>query len=222
MLNNLLKLKSYDLGPKAGCAALIAFLSLFTPLNTLAQSPGSDPVAALADQIDPSVPANANFYRYAVGKSLGSLTISPDKVRAGALDAAKTLANSRMQIIVDDSIRSGSKPTTPHGQIAAAYTSFADRQAIEKRGDAPLQTDLALIRRARSREGIARLSGRPGAYFNLHGLASGQIHVFRCVRRSTSRYRISLFRTTAASTSLTYSELWSWRTGLIQQKLPGK
>jgi len=108
---------------------------------------------------DTSVPAGANFYRYANGRYVDQLEIPPDRSRFGAFDVLQELSQNRMRAVLEDAAQDASAGGE-RGQIGAFYRSFMDEKALEALGAKPLQTDLDRLRAVTSKADLARLMGR--------------------------------------------------------------
>ncbi len=94
-----------------------------------------------------------DFFRYANGGYLDRMVIPPDRTRYGMFDELRVLSEQRVRNILEaDSASNESKS-------GAFYKSYMDEAAIERRGIAPLQADLARVQAAKTHEDIAALMG---------------------------------------------------------------
>ena len=107
---------------------------------------------------DLSVRPGQNFDRHSSGTYYRNTPIPPDKVAIGGFMTLEELSEARMLALVK---AQAAAPESEDGKrIAALYRAFMDEARIEALDDKPLQDDLAAIRTATSRDGIAMLMGR--------------------------------------------------------------
>jgi putative endopeptidase len=108
---------------------------------------------------DASVAPGADFYAYASGAYVKTLTIPPDRSRYGSFDALSALSEQRVGDILKDAA-ADTGATGAKGKIGAFYRAFMDEPRIDALGAAPLAPTLARIRAANTRAAIARLMGQ--------------------------------------------------------------
>jgi len=153
-------------------AAATAVLAVAAP--ALADSAASVPANARAALIqaprmgswgfdlagrDTTVAPGQDFFRYANGGYVERLQITPDRSRFGAFDLLQELSQNRMRAVLETAA-ADSRATGERGQVGGLYRSFMDEAKLERLGAKPLQGDLAEVRAARDKSGVARLMGR--------------------------------------------------------------
>ena len=110
-----------------------------------------------------AVPPGEDFYEFANGTYVEKLVIPADRSRYGVFDALQELSSNRMRAVLDKA--SANKAATgPESQIGTLYRSFMDETAVNALGAAPLASDLAEIRKAKTASDVAGLMGT-----SLHG-----------------------------------------------------
>ena len=114
---------------------------------------------------DPAAKPGADFYTFANGAWDAKAAIPADRSRYGAFDALVELSDARSRAVIeaaaDDRAAAGEK-----AKIGALYRSFMDEAAVEALDAKPLQPSLDEIRKASTREDLARLMGRANAGFH--------------------------------------------------------
>jgi len=113
-----------------------------------------------------------SFFDFANGAWDGRTAIPADKSRFGMFDALTDMTQQRVRVIIEEAAKSGASPDTDIGKIGALYNAFMDEGRIEQLDLAPIDTDLAEIRNAKTRTDIAVLMGRAkngfgGSLFNV-------------------------------------------------------
>jgi putative endopeptidase len=122
--------------------------------------------------IDPAVRPGDDFFDYVNGAWLARTAIPADKSRFGMFDGLTDQTQEQVRAIVSEAAASGAAPATNAGKIGGLYNAFMDEGRIERLDLAPVAADLAEIRNAATRTGIAILTGRSkrgfgGSLFNL-------------------------------------------------------
>ncbi|MHB9002097.1 MAG: M13 family metallopeptidase [Thermoanaerobaculia bacterium] len=152
----------------SGSAAATAFA---TP-STVAKRYGTWGVDL--DGMDRSVKPGDDFFRYVNGKWAASTQIPPDKTRFGAFDLLRDLSELRVRAIVDGWAASKDlKAGSDEAKVAAMYRSFLDEAAVEKLDAKPIQPYLDAVKKADTREEIARNMGLSRATFGTSLFAPG-------------------------------------------------
>jgi len=108
---------------------------------------------------DTSVKPGDDFYRYANGNYLKRTEIPADRTRFGNFDVLGDLSESRVHLILDEAAKKDTQSDGPGHKIGVFYKTYMDTARIEALGTAPLDTDLAKVRAAKSHEDIAALMG---------------------------------------------------------------
>jgi putative endopeptidase len=115
---------------------------------------------------DASVKPGDDFGAYASGTYLRELKIPPDQSRWGVFNILRDLSDSRVHAILETAAATApAAPDTEEGKIGAFYRAFMDVKTVDARGVAPLEPDLSAIRRADSREALARIMGGANSRF---------------------------------------------------------
>jgi putative endopeptidase len=122
--------------------------------------------------IDPAVNPGDSFFEYVNGAWAARTAIPADKTRYGMFDALTDKTQEQVRAIVAEAARSGAASDTDTGKIGALYNAFMDEGRIEQLDLAPIAADLAEIRDATTRTGIAALMGQSkrglgGSLFNV-------------------------------------------------------
>jgi putative endopeptidase len=110
--------------------------------------------------MDTGVKPGDDFFGYANGRWFANATIPADKSRVGMFDALTDKTQDRVLAIVEDLGRSGAAAGTPAAKISALYKAYMDEARLDELDAAPIASDLAEIRAAKSLDDIARLMGR--------------------------------------------------------------
>ena len=113
-----------------------------------------------------------DFFRYADGTGLDKLTIPSDRARFGNFDMLAELSQKRVRAVIEG-VPANTPPTNDAGKIGAFYHAFMDEKRVESLGVAPLQAELAAVRKATTKREMAALMGRAtksfaSAIFSLH------------------------------------------------------
>ncbi len=149
------------------CASSLALLA-----GCATRGPAPAPTPAAAAKIgafgvdlsarDLSVKPGDDFFAYANGTWVKSTPIPADRSRWGLFDVLDEQADADVRVLVEEVAARGGAPGSKEQMIADYYNAFLDVEAIEARGLAPAQEDLALIAAARTHEDIYRLIATPG------------------------------------------------------------
>jgi putative endopeptidase len=116
--------------------------------------------------MDRSVKPGDDFFRYVNGKWAATTQIPPDKTGVGAFTLLRDLSEARVRALLDRWAADKSlKPGSDEAKVATIYRTFLDEKTAEKLDAKPIQPRLDEIRKADSREDIARLMGRSAASF---------------------------------------------------------
>ena len=116
--------------------------------------------------MDRSVKPGDDFFRYVNGKWAATTQIPPDKTGVGAFTLLRDLSEARVRALLDRWAADKSlKPGSDEAKVATIYRAFLDEKTAEKLDAKPIQARLDEIRKAESREDIARLMGRSNASF---------------------------------------------------------
>jgi putative endopeptidase len=110
--------------------------------------------------IDPAVRPGDSFYDYANGAWAAHAEIAATNAYIDVFAALRDKTQEEVVDIVARMAASGASPETDAGKVAALFLAFMDTDRIEQLGPAPIAADLAGIRNATTRTGIAILMGR--------------------------------------------------------------
>jgi putative endopeptidase len=116
--------------------------------------------------MDRSVKPGDDFFRYVNGKWAATTQIPPDKTSFGAFAILRDLSEARVRALLDRWAADKSlKPGSDEAKVAAIYRTFLDEAAAEKLDAKPIQPHLDAIKKAKSREDVARLMAGSQAGF---------------------------------------------------------
>src|SRR5204863_9359806 len=102
----------------------------------------------------------ADFFKYVNGKWAASTQIPADKTGYGAFAMLSDLSKARVHALLDRwSADKTLKPGSDEAKIAAVYRSFMDEAAAEKLDAKPIQPYLDAVKKAQTREDVAKLMG---------------------------------------------------------------
>ena len=110
---------------------------------------------------DLSVNPGDDFFRYANGAWIDHTEIPGDRTRWGTFDMLREKSDRDVRTIIEEVALAGGAPGSNQQKIADLYNAYLDVDAIEARGLAPAQADLAAIAALRTHEQTMRLIGRP-------------------------------------------------------------
>jgi putative endopeptidase len=121
--------------------------------------------------MDRSVKPGDDWFNFVNGTWAKNTQIPPDRTSFGAFATLRDVSEARLHTMVerykiDDADADKAK-------IATIYKSFMDEPAIERAGAAPLQPYLARIKKAASKDDIARLMGQSLGGFGASFFAPG-------------------------------------------------
>lgn len=122
--------------------------------------------------IDAAIKPGDSFFDFANGAWVARTAIPADKSRFGMFDALTDRTQEQVRAIVTEAARSGAPQDTDAGKIGALYNAFMDEDRIERLDLAPIATELAEIRDATTRTGLAVLMGR-----SKHGLGGSLFNI---------------------------------------------
>ncbi|MEL7108123.1 MAG: M13 family peptidase, partial [Pseudomonadota bacterium] len=86
-----------------------------------------------------------DFFRYVNGTWYDEFEMPADRTTYGAFTLLREKSEQRVKFIIDDLAAEQPDVATLEGKIAAVYNAFADTDAIEAAGMAPVQSYLAQI-----------------------------------------------------------------------------
>lgn len=110
---------------------------------------------------DPAVRAQDDLYRHVNGRWLATAEIPSDRARYGEFHRLAEEAEQHVRELVEQAVAdpAGGPEPSETAKVAALYAAFMDTEGIEAAGTAPLEADLALVRAATDRPGLARAMG---------------------------------------------------------------
>jgi putative endopeptidase len=116
--------------------------------------------------MDRTVKPGDDFFRYVNGKWAATTQIPPDKTSFGAFMLLRDLSEARVRAILDRwAADKKLKAGTDEAKVAAMYRTFLDEATAEKLDVKPIQSHLDLVRKAQTRDDMARLMARTSASF---------------------------------------------------------
>ena len=111
---------------------------------------------------DRSVKPGDDFFRFANGKWINATQIPPDKPSYSLRLAMSDLIEKRLHEMMETSAMM-TKPESPPSlstKVGLYYRSFMDEAAVQKVGAQAIAAELGDIKKAKTREDLARLMGR--------------------------------------------------------------
>jgi putative endopeptidase len=155
---------------RLGSAISVIALFLFTtaalaedakpaaPPSTAAQRYGTWGVDL--DGMDRSVKPGDDFFKYVNGKWAATTQIPADKTAYGAFAVLGDLSEARVHALLDQWAADKSlKPGSDDAKVAMIYRTFLDEATAEKLDAKPIQPLLDAVKKAQTREDMARLMG---------------------------------------------------------------
>ncbi|TPP12022.1 M13 family metallopeptidase [Rhizobium glycinendophyticum] len=123
---------------------------------------GPDQLSFSITNMDPSVDPGADFYRYAAGGWLDRVERPSDRVSIDTFDFMGRRLTAQMQSLMADA---GEKSATaekgsPLQQVGAFYNAYMDTAALDEKGIAPIEPELARIDAITSLDDLATYLGR--------------------------------------------------------------
>ena len=116
--------------------------------------------------MDPSVEPGDDFFGYVNGKWAATTEIPADKSSFGAFQILRDLSDDRVRAILDGwAANKDMKPGSDEAKVAELYRSYLDEATIEKLDSKPIEPLLDAVKKAATRDDIARLMGRSRATF---------------------------------------------------------
>jgi putative endopeptidase len=110
--------------------------------------------------MDRSVKPGDDFFKYVNGKWAAATPIPADKTSYGAFAVLGDLSEARVHALLDRWAADKTlKPGSDEAKVAAIYRSFLDEAAAEKLDAKPIQPYLDAVKKATTREDMARLMG---------------------------------------------------------------
>jgi putative endopeptidase len=109
--------------------------------------------------LDRTVNPGDSFFHYANGNWDRNTPIPADKPSVSSFSQLQDRVNVQVRGVIEDAARSGARKGSVRQKVGDYYTSFMDEAGIERRGLAPLQSDLDRIGAVASRSDLARLLG---------------------------------------------------------------
>ncbi len=158
--------------------ALLAVLSLFITAayadSTTATAKRYGTWGVDLEGMDRSVKPGDDFFRYVNGKWAATTQIPPDRTSYGAFPLLGELSEQRVRAILDGWAADKSlKPGSDEAKVAAIYRTFLDEATVEKLDAKPIETYLDTIRKAKTRDDIARFMGSASRGFGTAFFGAG-------------------------------------------------
>jgi putative endopeptidase len=108
---------------------------------------------------DTTVKPGDDFFAYANGAYVKALVIPPDRVRFGTFDSLRALSEDQVHTLLEDAA-ADSAATGEKAKVGAFYRAYMDEARVEALDAKPIESDLAAIRAATTREALAALMGK--------------------------------------------------------------
>ena len=124
--------------------------------------------------MDRAVKPGDDFFKYVNGKWAASTQIPADKTSYGAFAVLTDLSEARVHALLDKWAADKTvKPGSEEAKIAAVYRTFLDEATAEKLDAKPIQPYLDAVKKAQTRDDLAKLMGRAA-----HGFGSAFFGAF--------------------------------------------
>ncbi|HSP17423.1 MAG TPA: M13-type metalloendopeptidase [Thermoanaerobaculia bacterium] len=156
---------------KSRTLAVLALVSLFITGAWAADAPSTTAKrygtwGVDLEGMDRSVKPGDDFFKYVNGKWAASTQIPADKTSYGAFQVLADLSEARVHAILDAWAADKTlKPGSDEAKVAAVYRTFLDEATADKLDAKPIEPKLNAIRKAKTREDIARIMGRSAGGF---------------------------------------------------------
>ena len=169
-----------------GSAISLIALCLFTTVAFAADAPKTTtapaPTAAQRygtwgvdlEGMDRTVKPGDDFFKYVNGKWAASTQIPADKTSYGAFAVLGDLSEARVHTLLDKwaadkSLKAGSEDW----KVAAIYRTFLDDAAAEKLDGKPIQPYIDEVKKAQTRDDVAKLMGKSAGSFGSSFFGAG-------------------------------------------------
>jgi len=110
-------------------------------------------------QMDKTVRAGDDFFKYVNGKWLATAEIPADRPFAGSILTVLDGTEAKLHAIIDELAASKSEPGSVDQKVADLYASWMDEAGIETRGIEPLRPYLAQINAVNDKSDLMKLVG---------------------------------------------------------------
>jgi putative endopeptidase len=111
---------------------------------------------------DMNVDPGDDFFRYANGTWMANTEIPGDRTRWGTFDILREKSDNDQRVIIEEVALAGGAPGTNQQKIADYYNAYLNQEAINARGMAPIEPQIAQIAALRTHEDTIRLINAPG------------------------------------------------------------
>jgi len=147
--------------------AILASAALFT----------SEASNASEDDLDRSVKAGDNFYKYANGGWLGKVTIPPGQTSYESRSELREKTSQRVRNLIQNAAAAHPAQGSTAQKVGGFFDSLIDERAIEAKGLKPLAPEMALISAIANRASLSAYLGASLAG-EVDGLTTNGDHVF--------------------------------------------
>ena len=149
--------------------ALVAVLALFATSLLADSVPEAKRYGTWGvdlEGMDRTVKPGDDFFKYVNGHWAATTQIPPDKTGFGAFQMLTDLSEARVHDILDKwaadkTLKAGSD----EAKVAEIYRTFLDEAAVEKLDDKPLRPYIDAVKKAQTREDVAKLMARASSSF---------------------------------------------------------
>jgi putative endopeptidase len=116
--------------------------------------------------MDRTVKPGDDFFRYVNGNWAKTATIPPDRTSYGAFAMLRDLSETRVRTILDRwAADKNLKAGTDEAKVAVLYRTFLDEATVEKLDRKPIQPHLDAVKKAETREDLARFMANAPSSF---------------------------------------------------------
>lgn len=182
-------MKLYRLSIACATALLLGACSGDRPAAPPAQAAQQSGV--LTQNMDQSVRAQDDFYRFVNGKWLAVTEIPADRSNYGAFSVLQDAAEENLRRILEEAAGAQAAAGSDTQKIGDFYAAFMDEEGIEAKGVAPLAEELARIEKLDSKQALAEHIGRA----QRHGVGMPFVLFVSIDEKNSTQYSASVYQT---------------------------
>ena len=117
-----------------------------------------------ADNMDPTVRAQDDFYRFMNGKWLNEFELPADKSNYSSFTKLGELSRERVQAIINEVSEKQNSQGSSEQKIADIYSGFMDTETINSKGMSPIHDELARIDAVSNNDELSEYMGYADIY----------------------------------------------------------
>ena len=158
------------------------FIALFTSAALIAAGPPTTAQNLAADDIDRSVKPGDDFYRYANGGWLKTVTIPAGQTSRDTRAILNEKTSQRVLELIQEAASRSTKGSIAQ-KVGDFYTSFMDEDGMETKGLTPLTDEMAAISAINNKTSLSMYLGTT-LNGEVDGLTTNADHIFGLVDQS--------------------------------------